>query len=86
MGVKVEPQGIEPWSREDHNRIFYMLSWLWLSGICRQATANAFRSYGILAAWCNVTQSSSAKRHRYISTCRTAHWAMMAPQFLIGVS
>jgi len=22
----VEPQGIEPWSREDHNRIFYMLS------------------------------------------------------------
>jgi hypothetical protein len=23
---KVEPQGIEPWSREDDNRTFYMLS------------------------------------------------------------
>lgn len=23
---QVEPQGIEPWSREDDNRIFYMLS------------------------------------------------------------
>ena len=60
----VEPQGIEPWSREDDNRIFYMLSRLYLSGNIRQSTTKGFLSYFVLAAYCNRTQSSSAKRHR----------------------